>query len=203
MSRKKRLDRATVVQAAAEILKEEGPEALSLSGLAGRLGVKPPSLYNHIEGLEDLQYALAALNARMLADRLAEAAIGSSGPELLTRVAQTYRAYIKEFPGLYLSTLQLSNPQGAAGEAIRRDSERSVQIAAAAVSSFGLQGQDAIHAVRALRSAIHGFATLEIAGGFGLPLDCDESFRRLIDLLIQGLQRPAPRTSSRNRSAVS
>ena len=40
----------------------------------------------------------------------------------------------------------------------------------------------------ALRSVIHGFATLEVAGGFGLPLDCDESFRRLIAMLIAGLQ---------------
>ncbi len=200
---RKQLDRATVVEAAADILNAEGSAALSISKLAKRLGVRPPSLYNHIESLEDLQQALAALNVRMLADRLAEAAIGRSGPELLMRVAQTYRAYIKEFAGLYLSTLQVSDPQGATGEALQRDSERSVQIAAAAVSSFGLQGQDAIHAVRAFRSAIHGFATLEVAGGFGLPLDCDESFRRLVDLLIQGLERQAASIPRRKRSAGS
>ncbi|MGB8644293.1 MAG: TetR-like C-terminal domain-containing protein [Anaerolineae bacterium] len=45
-----------------------------------------------------------------------------------------------------------------------------------------------MHAVRALRSVVHGFATLEVAGGFGLPLDCDESFRRLVQMLIKGLQ---------------
>ena len=28
-----------------------------------------------------------------------------------------------------------------------------------------------------LRSVIHGFRTLELAGGFELPLDPDESFR--------------------------
>ena len=40
-------------------------------------------------------------------------------------------------------------------------------------------------------SLVHGFATLEIAGGFGLPLDCDESFRRLVDMFIRGLQLSA------------
>jgi hypothetical protein len=44
-----------------------------------------------------------------------------------------------------------------------------------------------LHAVRGLRSLVHGFATLEVAGGFGMPLDIDESFRRLVELLISGL----------------
>jgi hypothetical protein len=66
--------------------------------------------------------------------------------------------------------------------------ERVVRIVLAVLASFGLQGQDAIHAVRGLRSVVHGFASLEVAGGFGLPLDCDESFRRLIAMLVAGLE---------------
>jgi hypothetical protein len=57
------------------------------------------------------------------------------------------------------------------------------------MASFGLQGEDALHAVRALRSLVHGFTTLEVSGGFGMPLDLDESFRRLVDLFIAGLQK--------------
>ena len=35
---------------------------------------------------------------------------------------------------------------------------------------------------------VHGFATLEVAGGFGLHQDCDESFRRLVNALTDGLK---------------
>ena len=49
-------------------------------------------------------------------------------------------------------------------------------------------GDEAIHALRALRSVVHGFATLEAAGGFGIPLNLDESFRRLVELLIRGME---------------
>jgi hypothetical protein len=35
---------------------------------------------------------------------------------------------------------------------------------------------------------VHGFATLEVAGGFGLPQDCDESFRRLVSALAAGME---------------
>jgi len=31
-------------------------------------------------------------------------------------------------------------------------------------------------------------ATLEIAGGFGLPLDLDESFNRLLQMFVRTLQ---------------
>jgi len=56
------------------------------------------------------------------------------------------------------------------------------------LDAYGLQGEDALHAARSLRSLVHGFATLEIAGGFGLPLDCDESFRRLVEMFLNGLR---------------
>ena len=40
--------------------------------------------------------------------------------------------------------------------------------------------------MRILRSLVHGFASLEIAGGFGLALDVEESFRRLVAMYIAG-----------------
>jgi hypothetical protein len=71
-----------------------------------------------------------------------------------------------------------------------------VRIVLLIIGSFGLQGDEAIHAVRGLRSLVHGFATLEVAGGFGLALNCDESFRRLIDALLRGWQSPAEADSA-------
>ena len=53
--------------------------------------------------------------------------------------------------------------------------------------SYGLSGDDAVHAARGLRGLVHGFTTLESAGGFGLPLDLGESFRRLLQTFVRGL----------------
>jgi len=49
--------------------------------------------------------------------------------------------------------------------------------------------EQTVHATRAVRSALHGFVTLEAAGGFGLPQDVDESYNRLVELLDTGLRR--------------
>lgn len=184
-----RLDKNAVVQAAVDLLNAEGVGALTLSRLAEKLGIQTPSLYNHVDGLAGLQQELALMNARLLADRLGGAAIGKSGPELFIEVAQAFREYVKEYPGLYMSTLRSSGTQQVQAQNLQREEERSMKIGIAVMSSLGLQGEDAIHGLRAFRSMVHGFATLEVAGGFGLPQDCDESFRRLVSALVAGLKQ--------------
>ncbi len=191
MPKRTRLTKSDVIEAAVDLLNQEGPNSLTLNRLADKLGIRPPSLYNHIDGLPGLQKDLAVLNARQLADRLGEAAIGRSGPELFMEVAQGFRAYVKENPGLYLSTLRASGSEEVPNPALIQEEERALKIALTVVASLGLRGEDAIHAVRAFRSMVHGFATLEVAGGFGMPQDCDESFQRLVDALVVGLRSAA------------
>ena len=171
-ARRARLDTTTVVQAAVELIEAEGLEALTLGRLAKDLEVQTPSLYNHVDGLQGLMRELGA--AAMLA------------------VAEAYRAYVKEHYGLYLTGLRSAGLQTPVDAELQAAQERVVRIALAVVGSFGLQDKDALHAVRGLRSIVHGFATLEVAGGFGLPLDCDESFRRLIELFTRSLSAGEP-----------
>jgi len=42
--------------------------------------------------------------------------------------------------------------------------------------------------IRAMRSMLHGFITLEASGAFGLLADIDRSFQRLIDGFITALE---------------
>ena len=188
MSPRSNLSKQTVVQAAADLINAEGLEALSLGRLAKELDIRTPSLYNHVDGLPGLMRELSILNARNLAECISEAAIGQSGPEAVKALMQAIRAYIKEYPGLYLSTLRASGTQPEADPQLEQEEARSVKVGMAVMASFGLEGDEAVHALRGLRSLVHGFATLEISGGFGIPLDLDKSFSRLVDLFIVGLE---------------
>jgi hypothetical protein len=49
---------------------------------------------------------------------------------------------------------------------------------------YGLSEANAVHALRSLRSLVHGFTTLELAGAFVLPLDLDESFQQIVLLFL-------------------
>jgi hypothetical protein len=65
--------------------------------------------------------------------------------------------------------------------------ERVVQVVLAVLRGYGLDGEQALHATRALRSALHGFVSLEAQQGFGLPLSLDESFSVLVTTIDRGL----------------
>lgn len=189
MSRRAGLDKPTVVAAAAALINRDGVAALSLKRLAEELSVQTPSLYNHIDGLPGLERELVLLGVRRLGDAITDAVIGKSGPAAVTALLDAYRAFVKANPGLATYTVRPAAVD-APDDAERAQAEaRIVHVAVAVVASFGLAGDDAIHAVRALRSVAHGFATLEAAGGFGIPLDLDESFRRLAAMVIAGLER--------------
>ena len=60
-------------------------------------------------------------------------------------------------------------------------SQEALDVVFAVMRGYGIEGADAVHAIRALRASLHGFVALEAAGGFGMPEDVDESFRRLVD----------------------
>ena len=88
-----------------------------------------------------------------------------------------------------MSTVRASGTQPEVDPQLEQEETRSVKVGMSVMASFGLEGDEVVHALRGLRSLVHGFATLEISGGFGIPLDLDESFSRLVDLFIAGLER--------------
>src|SRR6201994_5146709 len=54
-TRSARLSREIIVNAALTFLDREGWDALTINALATQLGTKGPSLYNHVDSLEDLR----------------------------------------------------------------------------------------------------------------------------------------------------
>lgn len=187
------LDRAVVVQAAAELIDRDGGHDLSLARVAACLGVRPPSLYNHIGGLDDLRHGLAVYGVRELARRLGQAAIGKSGESALRALLSAYRAFARERPGLYAATLRAPDPGDA--ELIAA-SEEVLSILRAVLEPYPLAETEMIHAMRGLRSLAHGFVALEAASGFGLPVDLDASFEHLTRTYLYGLAASTGRAGS-------
>lgn len=186
MSHRVGLDQASVVEAAVKLIDEEGLDQLSLGRLAERLGVRTPSLYNHVAGLPGLKHDLALYCLRDLLDRILRATAGKSGAEAIVALANAYQAYAREAPGRYALTLQAPDPGDQEVQAL---AQQVVDVVQAVLAPYKLSEEDAIHAIRGLRSLVHGFLSLEVAGGFGMPVDLDASFHWLINLYIAGLSR--------------
>ena len=173
------LDAERVVTEAVAVAEEVGIANLSLAAIAARLGVKVPSLYKHIGGLDDLQQRVAVRARGDLA-----AVLEASGGGLAT-LAVAYRDWARAHPGLYPATLRAPLEEDAADIAT---SARAIAVIYRELAALGVEGGAAIDATRALRATLHGFVSLEAAGGFGMPRDVDRSFAHTIELLEASLR---------------
>ncbi|MDZ7702890.1 MAG: WHG domain-containing protein [Trueperaceae bacterium] len=173
-----------LVDVASTLIEREGPNGLSLARLAKEVGVKTPSLYNHIAGLQGLQRQLRLRGLDTLAETLSRAAMGRAGKEALVAVANAYRDFAKQQPGLYTLTLRSTEENDAD---IQQAGRRVVEVVLAVLRGYGLEGEDALHATRYLRSTLHGFVSLEIGEGFGLELSPSDTFDCILDALDHSL----------------
>ena len=175
------LTRDRVATVAAELADADGFEALSLSAVAKHVGVSQPALYKHVAGLDALRRDVAVLAVRELAQVLGTARAGRTGREALADAARAYRAWAATHPGRAAATVRAPAPDDDEHAAA---ATQAVEEVVAILRGYGIDGgREAVHAVRQFRAALHGFVTLEAAGGFGLPASVDETFDRLVGAL--------------------
>jgi AcrR family transcriptional regulator len=181
------LDTQMILTAAARIADELGLDQTTLNTLAEHLGVRTPSLYNHISGLSDLRQKLAVYALQELSARLAEAAIGKSKDDALRAIIYAHRTFAEERPGLYEALCRcnkISNP------AIQNAVERLKDIIRKILEPYHIQQDQLNNLIRIIRSMVHGFVTLRAGGSFGDPsLNPDNSFELMVDIFFAGFHQ--------------
>ena len=182
----------TIVTAAITLIEREGPDRLGVNAVARELGIKPPSLYNHMASGQALQQAVAIEGTRRLGHYLSEGPTPlkrtkrKPDPHALVRVqCDRFRTFVQDNSALYtvMSTTVLpwDDPEFAAvgGQLI----EALGQV----LQPLGLEGDEAIHAIRCLRAVLHGFVLLELNSQFGLPQSIEETYDQLMHIVINNL----------------
>ncbi len=184
-------DRVTL--AGAELADEVGLDHVTMSAVARRLGVKDASLYAHVRSLEDLRGRIALLAADEKTIRIAEATAGRAGKDALVAFAGAWRAYAHAHPGRYTATqipMQIDPELAAQAPGPRR----AVELTYSMLRAYALAEPDLTDAVRLVRSTLHGFVSLEAAGGFAHARPAEASWSRCLDALHALLERwPPPR----------
>ena len=177
-----RLNKARVLAGATQLANQHGLNDLTLGALAKHCGVKPPSLYNHIDNLAALKRDLALEGFRQLGARFQEAAVGKAGADALRAVAHSYRDFARENPGLFNATLGNVETED---EELKEAGNKVLSIFLTLFT--GLESPDNIHAIRAFRASLTGFVLLELNDGFAMDVDIDESFERMLELHLTKL----------------
>lgn len=160
-----------IAEAARELIDAEGVDALSMRGLADRVGIRAPSIYKHFESKEALEAAVISAVFEEQAI-LFEAVVEGSDQPLLA-LAGAYRDYAQRHPHLYRLVTERPLNRPALVEGVEERAARPVIRAA---------GEDRDFA-RAIWAFAHGMTILELNSRFPPDADLDAAWRSGIEAL--------------------
>lgn len=152
----------TVIAEATALADESGLEAVTLSAVARRLGVRTPSLYSHVRDHSALLDGVSAVALADLTARVAESVAGRSGLPALAGLARAHRAFAREAPGRWQALQRRAGPSVVASDAALS----IVALTDAVLRGYDIPPGERVHVTRLLGSTINGFLTLERIGSF-------------------------------------
>ena len=181
-----RLKSEKVLDTAIRVADKIGLDKLTLGQVATAVGIRTPSLYEHFEGLPGLRLAMRLRGFQTLGDIISRATVGKSRDDAVRALALEMRRFVHQHPALYESTVLT-----AVGDSkeVREAADGVLETLNSVLAGYGIAGAEAVHAARYLRSLLHGFNSLELAGGFGLDVNLSKSYDRLVDMLAQDLKQ--------------
>ena len=191
-----KLSREVIVNAALTFLDREGWDALTINALANQLGTKGPSLYNHVDSLDDRRRTVRMHVIDDILQMLTTVGAGRTRDDAVIAMAAAYRSYAHHHPGRYSAFTRM--PLGGDDPEFTAASHSAAEPVIAVLASYGLDGEDAFYAALEFWAALHGFVLLEMTGvmSSGLidtgligdaKLDTDAVFTDMVRRLATGM----------------
>lgn len=155
MSVRKMVNRNSICDAAMQIIQADGVEALSMRTLASSLGIKAPSLYDHVKNRDEVIALAQGAGLLDFGDGFANA-----GPTARDKIL-FYRNWALNNPNLYPVVFQGRLLRELLPEGLE---EKVLGLVVLAAGGSHVQA-------RAMWAQVHGLVDLEIQGR--LPVDAD------------------------------
>lgn len=185
-ARTTKLSRDAIVNAALTFLDREGWEALTINALATQLGTKGPSLYNHVDSLEDLRRTVRMRVVDDIIGMLNTVGDGRTRDDAVVSMASAYRSYAHHHPGRYSAFTRM--PLGGDDPEYTKATRAAAGPVIAVLASYGLDGDNGFFAALEFWSALHGFVLLEMTGVMD-DIDTDAVFTDMVLRLAAGMER--------------
>jgi AcrR family transcriptional regulator len=180
---------ATLIEAAARLLAEEGPGALSTRRLAAEAGTSTMAVYTYFGGMDDLVRAMVREGFTMLNDRMSAVAETGDPASDVAALGLAYRRNALEHRHLYgvmfggsnLAGFRLTDEDRQHG---RYTLEILVKTVARCMAAGRFSAGDAELVAHQMWIAVHGLVTLELGGYLVEPYDADTCFDAQIRSLL-------------------
>jgi AcrR family transcriptional regulator len=178
------IDRETLIETARQLIEQHGIEQVSLRLVAETLGIKAPSLYNHVGSKNDLLRAVNDVTLRHLFTAL-YAAMQTEGDAYarFLQMCHAYRAFAHANPVTYALAytpqLELHPPAD--------EQEKAVLPLQAFMAEISGE-EKSLTALRGLLALLHGWVTLELTGQFRRGGDLNAAFAGAIQAYVAGIK---------------
>ena len=161
-----RVTKAEVIKTASDMADRNGLHNVSLKAIAENLGIRTPSLYNHIGSLDELLREIAHSGMRTMNEKMIRAAIGKTGDSALKLVAVEYLNYMIEHPGVY-EIIQWASWNGTEETAIIFNDYLS--LLKTLICSCGFNPDKTTEILSMVTGMLHGYTTLQLRYAFSNP----------------------------------
>ena len=195
-ARQGKLSRDGIVDGALTFLDREGWDSLTINALATQLGTKGPSLYNHVDSLEDLRRAVRIRVIDDIITMLNRVGEGRARDDAVLVMAGAYRSYAHHHPGRYSAFTRM--PLGGDDPEYSAVTKGAAAPVISVLSSYGLEGEEAFYAALKFWSAMHGFVLLEMTGVMD-GIDTDAVFTDMVLRLAAGMDLRTAQAAERPR----
>jgi AcrR family transcriptional regulator len=174
---------ARIVDVAIELLDQHGLDGLTTKAIAAQLHVSQPTLYSHIENLDEVRTLVAIRGMDELGHRVHDAIDGAVGIDAITKMAIAYREFVRDHPAVYM--LQQSAPVSA--EYWRSANAASDEVRQV-FRQFGLDSDRIRDVHLVFRASVLGFVNLELNEALrDVDHDDNSAFALFLEMFSQSL----------------
>ena len=178
------LTREKVIEEAGVLANEQGLNAVTITNLAKHLGIKKPSLYNHIKDQEDILRGIMISGWNHVSNEICPKITTDDPKQAINELSHAIYDYAIANPGIYEAMLWYNTYEN---EELKLVSEGLYKFFFSQTDKLGIERSMANHLLRTYRSLIEGFILLVIHNSFGNPVSIEESFQISIDMFTNGL----------------
>ena len=174
-----------IIETSAVLANKWGLDNLSLKSIADELNIKSPSLYNHIDSLEDIKERLMVYGWKQIETEMIDSAIGTTGYEALKNMCYAFYAYATNNKGVFTAMLWYNKYET---EEKKNITLRLFNMLFKVMKSLNISDDNIKHTIRTLRSFLEGFSLLVNNHAFGNPISIKESFDLSLEIIISGIK---------------
>ncbi len=180
------LSKDKIVEKAAELANEKGLSYLTVTTLSEYLGIKKPSLYNHVKTIDDLHYKLMLYGWKKVSEETVICIDSPDPKENLLKYSKAFYQFAIKNPGVFEAMLWYNK---YSDEDLLEATEGLYSFFFEQTDQLGIERTVANHLLRTYRAFLEGFIMLQLHNSFGNPISIDESFEISINVMISGIDQ--------------